>query len=231
MLLHACAVFGSSCETAFAQGGTGSNFSTYVTGSTDLVRRGMSQTDGAAALQVGVDYQHKSGVFVGGWASNVAFATESSRSAPREIELDYYVGYGWSTAEWSFSAALSHYGFPGASVSYDYTEVSGRAELREIFSYTISYTDELLSQSSSAINHELGLTLELPWSMQLDASVGRFDSDDVRGGAYDHWNLGISRQAERLSVDLRFYDADYDFVSHLGSPLRENWVLSVTYAL
>ena len=219
---HTPAAFGQAAD---------SSFSTYLTISTDFPHRGMSQTNESAALQVGVDYQHRSGFFVGGWVSNVEYVVEAFRAEPRDIELDYYAGYSWQTSDWSLAATLARYTYPGASVSYDYTEFSGSIGLHQRYFYTISYTDSLLAQDASAANHELGLELPLPWSTQLGASVGRLDSDDVRAGAHDHWNLGISKQVRHLSLDLRYYDTDNTLVSHLGTPLHESWVFSVSYTL
>ncbi len=221
---------GGHTPAAFAQG-PDSSLSTYLTMSTDFPHRGISQTDESASLQLGVDFQHQSGFFVGAWVSNVEYVTEISRTDPRDIELDYYGGYSWQTSDWSLAATLARYTYPGASVSYDYTELSGSMEFQQRFSYTVSYTDGLLGQDASAMNHEFGIELLLPWSTQFGASVGRFDSADVQGGAYDHWNLGISKQVHRLGLDLRYYDTDYTLVSHLGTPLHESWVFSVSYTL
>ncbi len=231
LLLTALGIgLGGRTPAAFGQA-TDSSFSTYLTISSDYPHRGMSQTNESAALQVGVDFQHHSGFFVGGWISNVEYVVEVFRAEPRDIELDYYAGYNWQTSDWSLAATLVRYTYPGSSVSYDYTELNGRIGFRQRFFYTVSYTDSLLAQDASAINHELGIELPLPWSMQFGASVGRFDSDDVRAGDYDHWNLGISKQVRQLSLDLRYYDTDATFVSHLGTPLHESWVFSVSYTL
>ena len=209
----------------------GEGFSAYATLSSDYPHRGLSQTDESGALQLGVDYQHGSGVFFGAWISNVDFRTEILRDEPRETELDYYVGYSWLRPNWSVAATLARYSYPGTSVSYDYTEVSGRIDFRQRFSYTLAYTDGILSHENSALSHELGIEWPLPWGMSLGGSVGRLDSDELRGGDYDHWNIGISKPVRSFGVDVRFYDTDYDAVSALGIPLDDTWVVSISYQL
>ncbi len=232
MLLLTVLIVGLGGRTPAALGqGADSSFSSYLTISTDYPHRGMSQTNESAALQAGVDFQHRSGFFVGAWISNVEYVVEVFRVEPRDIELDTYVGYNWQTSDWSFTATLVRYTYPGASFSYDYTELGGSVGFQERFFYTVSYTDSLLAQDASAMNHELGIELPLPWSTEFGASVGRFDSDDVRAGDYDHWNLGISKRVRSVSLDLRYYDTDNTLVSHLGTPLHESWVLSLSYTL
>ena len=209
----------------------GAGFSAYATLTSDYPNRGISQTDESAALQLGVDYQHGSGFFIGAWISNVDFATEILRDEPRETELDYYVGYSWLRRNWSVAATLAHYSYPKASVRYDYTEVSGTVGFRERFYYTLSYADGLLSHENSALGHEFGVEWPLPWSTRLGVALGRFDSDEVLNGAYDHWNIGISKSVKRLVLDLRYYDTEYGVVSPWGTPLQKSWVVSVSYRL
>ena len=206
-------------------------FSAYATLSSDYPHRGLSQTDESGALQLGLDYQHGSGFFVGAWISNVDFRTEILRDEPRETEVDFYVGYSWLRPNWSVAATLARYSYPGTSVSYDYTEVSARIDFRERFSYTLAYTDGILSHENSALNHELGIEWPLPWGMRLGGAVGRLDSDELRGGDYDHWNVGVSKPIRSFGVDVRFYDTDYAVVSPLGIPLDDTWVVSVSYQL
>lgn len=55
----------------------------------DYVWRGQSQTWGRPALQIGLEGNHTSGLYVGTWASNV-----SDQSMPAgHVETDFYAGY------------------------------------------------------------------------------------------------------------------------------------------
>lgn len=211
---------------------SGDNLGAYLTLGSDYRNRGLSQTGEDASVQIGIDYQHDSGFFAGGWVANVEFAAEQRiRSDPRDLEFDYYAGYQRQLDDWSLTGTLVHYSFPGASVSYDYSEVFGNIGYRERIFLNISYTDSLLSHNQSALNYELSVALPLPWSMELGAALGSFESDDVVGGDFAHWHLGVSKLVGRLVLDLRYHDTDYDFVTHLGDPASERWVFSLSYRI
>src|SRR5690554_625819 len=51
-----------------------------VTLATDYIWRGQSQTDGAGAIQGGLDIAHESGLYIGTWASNVDSRSEEHTS-------------------------------------------------------------------------------------------------------------------------------------------------------
>lgn len=57
----------------------------------DYVYRGISQTNEEAAIQGGFDVEGESGLYVGVWASNIAF--------DGSIEVDVYAGYGGEFSE------------------------------------------------------------------------------------------------------------------------------------
>ncbi len=56
-----------------------------VTATSDYVFRGYSRSEGDPALQAGLRYRHRSGFFVGGWASTVRFAYDDMIGDPRRV--------------------------------------------------------------------------------------------------------------------------------------------------
>lgn len=207
-----------------------SDLSAYVTAATDYLNRGMSQTDGNPALNLGIDYQHASGFIAGVWGANVEYATERRRTKPRSTEVDVYVGVGRDYREWSWTVALARYLYPDISVDYDYSELSASFGWKRKVLYTASYTDSLLGRGMSALHQELTGSVPLVWDMALGMGVGHFSSSDLRDGDYSHWNIGVSKILSKVSVDVRFYDTDYRRNSHIGKPADRHWVLSVSYA-
>jgi uncharacterized protein (TIGR02001 family) len=65
---------------------------------TDYRYRGISQSSRNPAVQVGADYAHKSGFYIGAWHSTIQWITDNSSYAPATTvkgagELDIYGGY------------------------------------------------------------------------------------------------------------------------------------------
>ena len=83
--------------------------SSNVSASSNYLFRGVTQTDGAAAVQGGLDYEHASGFYAGGWGSNVDFGDGTS------YELDLYAGFSGSVEELGYDVGYIYwvYGFNG----------------------------------------------------------------------------------------------------------------------
>src|SRR3954454_5087250 len=58
---------------------------------TEYRYRGISQSRFDPALQGGMDFAHKSGLYVGTWASTIKWIRDSGGDA--EVEIDVYGGY------------------------------------------------------------------------------------------------------------------------------------------
>ncbi|MBE0616861.1 MAG: hypothetical protein IH608_02885, partial [Proteobacteria bacterium] len=81
-----------------------SNFSGNVAMTSDYVFRGISQTDSNPAIQGGFDYASPVGLYVGTWASNVAFGGN--------IEMDWYGGFSNEVAGFSYDLGVIYYAYP-----------------------------------------------------------------------------------------------------------------------
>ena len=77
---------------------------------TDYRYRGITQSRNEAAVQGGVDYAHKSGFYVGAWASSIKWIADNSYTANSggtrtgtditgNVELDIYGGYKFDLAK------------------------------------------------------------------------------------------------------------------------------------
>jgi len=85
------------------------------------VFRGVSQTNEKPAVQGGFDLAHKSGLYLGTWASNVSWLSDSTAGAPsgqtvsNSMEWDFYGGYKGTFAEdFGYDIGLLYYWYPGS---------------------------------------------------------------------------------------------------------------------
>lgn len=112
-------------------------FTGNLTLASQYVFRGLTQTDGKAALQGGFDYSHANGFYIGTWLSNVSWYTDQNAgvaSAPvalaspgsvgapyvlgkqnsANLEWDLYAGFKKSFAnDWSLDVGAVVYYYPG----------------------------------------------------------------------------------------------------------------------
>ncbi|MCZ6518132.1 MAG: TorF family putative porin, partial [Gammaproteobacteria bacterium] len=132
------------------------NFTGYATLTSDYRFRGLSQTNSDPALQLGIDFQHDSGIFAGLWGSNVDFAMDRFEEEARDVELNYYLGYHRSIGrDWAGVISVIRYAYPGASKNYDYTEISVGVNYVERLFATVAYSDDAYSLGGSATVYEL----------------------------------------------------------------------------
>ena len=83
--------------------------------------RGISQTNEKPAVQGGFDLGHKSGFYVGTWASNVSWISDGNPDASASMEWDFYGGYKWALpADFVLDTGVLYYWYPGSYPS-DYT--------------------------------------------------------------------------------------------------------------
>ena len=74
--------------------------------------RGIEQTSGNPALQAGLDFAHKNGFYAGAWTSSVTWVRELNGASAGEREIDYFLGYKTSVANFQVDIGAIQYQFP-----------------------------------------------------------------------------------------------------------------------
>jgi uncharacterized protein (TIGR02001 family) len=77
---------------------------------TDYRYRGISQSRLKPALQGGVDYVRKSGLYVGTWASTIKWIKDAGGDAP--LEIDVYGGYKGEAGPIAYDVGVLRYQYP-----------------------------------------------------------------------------------------------------------------------
>lgn len=203
----------------------------YLTIGTDSRNRGLSQVlDDDFAAAIGIDVDFPSRFFAGAAISNVSYPGGLRWPDTPESLIKLYAGYNREGTNWNVGASLGHYRYGNTDWDYDYSEVTLAVSYRDRLFYDISVTDNFLWLSTTAVNHELGVSWPLPGNIELSAALGELHSRGPQP-SYTHHNVGVTKLFGAFSVDLRRYDTSREIVSAHGSAVGGEWVLSLSYAL
>ena len=140
---------------------------------TDYRFRGLSQTSLKPALQLGVDFAHKSGFYLGAFGSNVNWVKDFNSATKGSYELDLYGGFkGNITEDLGFDVGLITYIYPG--------NTSGKAGTPSGGNYSNANTNEIYA----------GLTYYV-FSFKYSRSMGDF-LGNLRSGGSQYFDLSAN---------------------------------------
>ncbi|KZC36986.1 hypothetical protein RHOFW510R12_27320 [Rhodanobacter sp. FW510-R12] len=185
----------------------------------DYLFRGLSQTDRQPAVQAGVEFDHASGWYVGGWGSNVSWLSDASTSAAlisSSVELDLYGGWrGSFGSDWSGDVGVYRYQYPGSyparftlpNTTEGYVALAWKSVSLK---YSYAFTD-LFGYAGSQHSGYLDLSWNQPFApgWLLNAHVGHQHVRNVRGASFSDWKLGVTRNfGSGWSVALGYCDTN-----------------------
>lgn len=183
--------------------------SANVTVATDYLFRGISQTDERPAIQGGFDYAHDSGIYVGTWASNVNFGTQTS------TEMDYYIGFANETdGGFGYDLSVIFFDYPGDG-KFDYIEYALGFSYGG-FGFGLVYSDEYLGDDGPEFwypyaDYSFGLTEDL--SLDLHVGYSDIDADDFWApgeDSYFDYHIALGYSVAGVDLSLGYYDTDLD---------------------
>jgi uncharacterized protein (TIGR02001 family) len=208
-------------------------WSALVALTSDYVDRGISQTYGGGALQLGGNYQSAFGWFVGAWGSNV----DPYPGGASFNELDVYGGMKWPVAaDFTVQAAYAHYAYledprPG---HYDYDEFSLGIAYLDLLSATVSYQPDStaytqlgFAQRRTTLAGELSARWPLRAGFAVTCGAGYYDLHDLFGVGYWAGNAGLEYVHRRLSVTVnRFFSDSTAARLYEDASANRTWVVS-----
>ncbi len=238
-------------DTSSSSESSNSDFSANVALVTDYYFRGISQTQNDGAIQGGFDWSHDSGVYVGVWSSNVAFADSDNGNV--NLETDTYLGFANTIGDTGigYDASVLRYNYNN-SPNYETTEWTFALNY-SYFSASYSYSSDWFDTGDSSDYISLGFDYdELPMGLGLSASVGKsfgdaYDSDNdaryvdapvnpnAKDFDYVDYKIGVNRDFAGVNVDLSYVgnnlsDSEcdaYAYDSHQGN-CDDRFILSVS---
>ena len=205
--------------------------------------RGITQTNYGPAVQGGVDFAHKSGFYLGAWASNVNWVKQFNGAGKGDYEVDLYGGYkGEIKAGLSYDVGFITYQYPGNDSGDVGTQGAGaysNASTKEFYGaitynvatlkYSQSMGDFLGNLNSNGSRYlDLSATFDLGSGYSLTPHVGRQTVPNQSAGTktgnaadYTDYALTLGKDlGNGLAVSVAYYatDASQDFYNNQGAP-------------
>ena len=219
-------------------------YSFSITGTSDYVFRGVSQTDNDPTIQGAINIGY--GIFYAGvWGSGLDWDTDPKA----EIELDYYAGIKPTWGKATFDFGVIYYNFPGSTDSVLFGSVDN-VELKaavsgEVFKsltatgtvyYAPGYNDFEFKVYEGTLAYALP-TVHV-FTPTISGTYGYQDADGPRTVIdYSYWNAGVTLAVEKLAFDFRYWgndlsDADCGVGFFIASSTcDERFVFSATVTL
>jgi uncharacterized protein (TIGR02001 family) len=211
-------------------------FSYNVGAVTDYRYRGISQSRLKPALQGGIDFAHKSGFYLGTWASSIKWVKDAGGDAPAEIDL--YGGYKASYNDIAYDIGVLTYQYPGHKlpVSPNTTELYaagtvGPATLKYSHSVTNLFG---FSDSKNSGYLDLSASFDLGNSWSVTPHIGHQWVKHNSGFSYTDYSVTLGKDfGNGLSASAALVGTDASsgaYVSPAGKNLgKSGLVLGVKY--
>ena len=162
--------------------------------------RSVSQTSFKPALQVGVDFAHKSGLYVGAWGSNINWIKDYIGATDGSLEVDVYGGYkGEIAKDFSFDVGVITYQYPNntadrVTVNANTTEVYGALTFGIVTAKYSQSTGNFIANPDSKGSYyvELAAAFDLGGGFSLTPHVGRQSIPNQTGSAGDYTDYSLT---------------------------------------
>lgn len=185
-------------------------FHATLTATNNNVGRWFTKSDNDFALLANIDYEHSSGLYLGGSVSNIDFKTNETDSGAAHVEITPYLGWSFNlSSAWRLDTQWTRYLYDGNVFGHpsDYNEFYLFIHYQDMFSGRISFAEDYYGLGNYAIDYELTGRYLLADYLELSASFGFSQTKAVLGSNYPYWNAGFTYYYKFVSLDFRYMDA------------------------
>ena len=199
------------------------NFTASLTGTSDYVFRGVSQTSNLPALQFTGEWTPEGGpIYIGAFVSNIKFANTVTGGNNARVELDLLAGVRgelgilkWDIGGIAYIYPGQKHNNPAFNTNFDYVEGTLKTswDIFKIFTWVtnIYVSPSFQGDADNALYVEAGADYTLPWwDIALSARYGRqFIDQNGNFGLRDfsNWSFTVSKEFfGRIVVGAGYYD-------------------------
>lgn len=180
---------------------------------TEYRYRGISQSRLNPALQGGIDFAHKNGVYLGTWASTIKWIKDAGGDAP--VELDLYGGYKFNLGDVGMDVGVLRYQYASHKliVSPNTTEVYGAATVGPV---TLKYSHAVTNlfgffDSKNSYYLDGTATFDLGNGFSLAPHIGYQKVKNFDPASYTDYSLTLAKDfGNGVSVTAALVGTDAD---------------------
>ena len=217
-----------TCGAALAQGTAPApdyTLSYNVGAVTEYRYRGLSQSGKKPALQAGADFAHKSGVYLGAWASTISWIKDSGAGLKGPVEVDLYGGYKGAVNDTvSYDVGALQYWYP----TNNYANVSANANTTELYAavtvgpVTAKYSHAVSNlfgwaDSKNSNYLDLSATFDLGNGWSVVPHLGK-QTVKNNNGSYTDYSVAVNKDIDGLVLSATL----------LGTNWKDKWGSSFT---
>jgi uncharacterized protein (TIGR02001 family) len=183
---------------------------------TDYRYRGISQSRLKPAIQGGADFSHKSGLYIGTWASSIKWIKDAGGDASAEVDL--YGGYKFTTGPVALDIGALRYFYPGSA----FTPAMGRnPDTTELYiggtwgPATLKYSHAVtnlfgFNDSKNSYYLDLNATFDTGfWGLSVVPHVGYQHVAHNSSASYVDWSVGLAKDfGNGITASLAYVDTD-----------------------
>lgn len=166
----------------------------------DYVFRGISQTRGDAAPQLGLKAALDSGFYGSVWTSTVDYGPDLGTDA----EVDLVAGWNRTFAQrWNLDVNLTRFTYPGTRepANLDYNEVIATLTLDSRWWAMVGWSENALASRGRGVYVELGAKFPVTDAFRFETVAAHYDLDEGLGKSYGRAQLSAVYTLNK--VDLR----------------------------
>lgn len=186
---------------AVAGAASAGSFSVTPTIASDYDFRGITQTDGDFAFQLGGTYSFDSGFYAGAWGSNVDYG-----SPKPDIEVDYFAGFAGETDMFGYDFGVKYYTYIDAGSANTFEAYAGVS--KDWFSAKLWFSPDVASTDDSGFYLEANGNFELPSNFSLLAHLGYSTGDAYVD--YVDYSVGVGYSYSNFDFAVKYVDNDLD---------------------
>jgi uncharacterized protein (TIGR02001 family) len=180
---------------------------------TDYRYRGISQSRLKPALQGTVDFAHKSGFYLGAFATNIKWVKDGGGNG--NVEIDLYGGYkGTIVGDLGYDVGLLQYLYPSNNFTPSANTLEGYGGLtykQFTLKYYRSFTTLFATPNSKGSGYiDAGASFDLGDGWGVNAHIGHQSVRNNSAGSYTDYKLGVTKELAGFVFGASLIGTDTD---------------------